>query len=416
MTEHATTIENKAMTSGDAAEIHDDFRRAFEAFRETNDRRIDELEKRGAADPLTTEKLERLNRSLDAQQRVLDELSLKAGRPPLSAGGRDAGAAREHKAAFDGFMRRGETGGLKRLEEKALSVGTDADGGYLVPDETENTVMRALKDISPIRAIAGLRTVSASVYKKPFALTGAASGWVAETAARPQTATPTLSELTFPTMELYAMPAATQTLLDDAAVNIDEWLAEEVRVAFAEQEGTAFVTGNGVNKPKGFLDYPKVAQSAWAWGSLGYVATGVSGDFSAADPADDLIDLVYTLKSGYRQNAAFVMNRATQAEVRKIKDADGNYLWHPGERADAAPTLMQHPIAESEDMPDIGADAYAIAFGDFRRGYLIVDRQGLRVLRDPYTSKPYVLFYTTKRVGGGLQDFDAIKLLKFAVS
>jgi HK97 family phage major capsid protein len=214
-------------------------------------------------------------------------------------------------------------------------------------------------------------------------------------------------------MELYAMPAATQSLLDDAAVDIDQWVAEEVRVAFAEQEGAAFVTGNGTNKPKGFLDYTKVANGSWTWGSIGTISTGVSGAFPASNPADKLIDLVYAVKTGYRANAHFVFNRATQSAIRKLKDGDGTYLWQPSLKPGEASTLMGFPVAESEDMPNIGADAYAIAFGDFRRGYLIVDRVGIRVLRDPYSAKPYVLFYTTKRVGGGVQDFDAIKLLKF---
>lgn len=211
------------------------------------------------------------------------------------------------------------------------------------------------------------------------------------------------------------MPAATASLLDDSAVNIDEWLAEEVRVAFAEQEGTAFITGDGVNKPKGFLTYPTVSNASWSWGSIGTIATGVSGAFPTSNAGDVLIDLTYSVKAGYRGNAHFVMNRATQAQVRKLKDGDGAYLWQPSIEPGQAPTLMGFPIAEAEDMPDIAANSLSIAFGDFRRGYLIVDRVGIRVLRDPYSAKPYVLFYTTKRVGGGVQDFDAIKLLRFGV-
>ena len=301
---------------------------------------------------------------------------------------------------------------MRDLERKALSVGSDPDGGYLVPDETEKTVNRALKDISPIRAIAGIRQVSGSVYKRPFATSGASTGWVAETAARPETNTPTLAELAFPTMELYAMPAATSSLLDNSAVNIDEWLAEEVRLAFALQEGTAFVSGDGTNKPKGFLAYTNVDNASWTWGDIGFVKTGLDAGFPASDPGDTLIDLMYAVKSGYRANAHFVMNRATQSVIRKMKDGDGTYLWQPAATPGDAPILMGFPVAESEDMPDIASNSYSIAFGDFNRGYLIVDRVGIRVLRDPYSAKPYVLFYTTKRVGGGVQDFEAIKLLE----
>ncbi|MGD9783890.1 MAG: phage major capsid protein [Hyphomicrobiaceae bacterium] len=403
-----TDYETKS-TGGDVAAAFDEFMRAFEDYKEANDRRLGEIERRGASDAVTSDKLERIDRALD-------RLSVKAQRPPIGGGGASgSGVSLQHKAAFEGYVRGGETTALRSLEGKALSVGSDPDGGYLVPEETETTINRALRDISPVRAIAGVRQVSGSVYKRPYAVSGLATGWIGETAARAETATPTLSELSFPTMELYAMPAATAALLDDSAVNIDEWLAEEVRVAFAEQEGTAFVIGDGVNKPKGFLTYTTVDNASWTWGNIGTVSTGIAADFPASDPGDVLIDLAYAVKSGYRANAHFVMNRSTQAQVRKLKDGDGTYLWQPASDPGQAPTLMGFPVTECEDMPDIAADSLSVAFGDFRRGYLIVDRVGIRVLRDPYSAKPYVLFYTTKRVGGGVQDFDAIKLLKFGV-
>ena len=409
--------ENKAArpAASDIGDAYDALLRGFEAFKETNDERLDQLERR-MSDGLTEEKLDRISGALDQAQRKIDDLALKAARPQRGGSAPRGGAASEHKTAFEGYMRRGEAHNLRRLEEKALSAGTDADGGYLVPDEIEAGVMRALRDASPIRAIAGVRQVSANTYKKPFAITGAATGWVAETGTRAQTTSPTLSELAFPTMELYSMPAATQTLLEDAAVNIDEWVADEVRVAFAEQENAAFVSGDGSNKPKGFLAYATVAEASWEWSKIGYLTTGVSGGFPTTDPADKLIDLVYTLKSGYRAGAHWVLNRSTQGQIRKIKDGDGNYIWRPGDQAGQNPTLMGFPIAETEDMPDIAANSFAIAFGDFGRGYLVVDRVGIRILRDPFSAKPYVLFYTTKRVGGGVQDFNAIKLLKFGTS
>ena len=403
-------------SSEDVALAFDEFMRAFEAFKETNDERLAQIEQSISEDVVTTEKLERINRALDQHQAAVDQLTLKSARPQLGGSVRSSGATLQHKAAFEAYVRHGEANGLRSLEEKALSVGSGADGGYLVPAETEAAVIRGVKTISPIRAIAGNRTVSASVYKKPFAITGPATGWVAETATRPETNSPTLAELTFPTMELYAMPSATQTLLDDSVVNIDEWLAEEIGIAFAQQEGTAFVSGDGDNQPKGFLDYAKVANGSWSWGNLGYVATGTDGAFDMTNPSDDQIDFIYALKADYRANAHWVMNRATQATIRKFKDADGNYIWAPPERADLSPTLMNYPVAESEDMPNVASDSFSVAFGDFNRGYLVVDRAGIRVLRDPYSAKPYVLFYTTKRVGGGVQDFDAIKLLKFGTS
>jgi HK97 family phage major capsid protein len=297
-----------------------------------------------------------------------------------------------------------------------MSVGSNPDGGYLVPPEIETAIGQRLTAISPIRGIAGQRTISSNVYKKPFMTAGPAVGWVGETDPRAQTATPTLDELSFPAMELYAQPAATATLLEDSAVNIDQWLASEVEQVFAVQEGTAFVTGDGTNKPKGFLAYSTVDNASWTWGNLGYVASGAAGAFPASNPSDVLVDLIYAVNAGYRQNAAFVMNRRTQGVIRKFKDTTGGYLWQPPAVAGGKATLMTFPVVEAEDMPDIAANSLSIAFGDFARGYLVVDRAGVSVLRDPYTAKPYVLFYTTKRVGGGVQDFDAIKVMKFAAS
>jgi len=401
--------------SGDIGAAFTDFMQAFEAFKESNDRRLDEIERR-AVDPLTVETLERIDRHLDARRDEIDRLTTKAMRPPIGGERRAEGPRLEHREAFDAYVRGGAETGLRALEAKALRVGSGPDGGYLVPEETETEIGRRLAALSPIRALSTVRTVSSATYKKPFSVSGPAVGWVGETASRPQTASPTLAELAYPTMELYAMPAATQTLLDDAAVDVDAWLADEVETAFAAQEGAAFVTGDGSAKPTGFLSVPTEPEASWTWGKLGTVATGADGAFAASNPGDALVDLVYALKAGYRQNAAFVMNRRTQAAVRKLKDGDGNYLWQPPAAADGRASLMSFPLVEVEDMPDIDEDAKAIAFGDFRRGYLVVDRAGVRVLRDPYSAKPYVLFYTTKRVGGGVQDFDAIKLLAFSGS
>jgi len=404
--------KTKALVSSEAKALHDDMMRVFEGFKAANEEHLAMLGRR--SDALIEEKLARLD---DELARKVTEFVLKTSRPALALENRSASSAqREHKSAFESYMRTGEAADLRALEVKALSVGSGADGGYLVPPEIEHEIGRRLAAISPIRAVAGQRTISANVYKKPFMISGPAVGWVGETDARPQTATPTLDQLSFPAMELYAMPAATTTLLEDSAVNLDQWLAGEVEQAFAEQEGAAFVAGDGNNKPKGFLAYPTIANASWEWGKLGYVASGVAGAFPASNPSDLLVDLIYALKAGYRQNAVFVMNRKTQSVVRKFKDANGNYLWQPPAQAGGRATLMTFTVVEAEDMPDIAADSFAIAFGDFGRGYLVVDRAGVNVLRDPYSAKPYVLFYTTKRVGGGVQDFDAIKLIKFAVA
>ncbi|HVY87152.1 MAG TPA: phage major capsid protein [Caulobacterales bacterium] len=385
--------------------------RAFEEFKAANDQRLAALE-RGRGDVLLEEKVDRIDRALVEQKTALERIAMNGRRPSLAA---DPAPLSEQKAAWSAYVRRGDESGLASFEAKALSVGSNTDGGYVAPPELDRMIESRLAQVSPMRSIATVRTTGANVFKKPISLTAAGTGWVSETGARTQTDTPTLDLLVFNTAELYANLAATQTLLDDSFVNLEEWIAGEVEEAFAGQERAAFVSGDGSNKPKGFLGYTIVADASHAWGDIGYVASGAAGAFASSDPVDKLIDLVYAPKQQYRQSARFVMNRKTVSAVRKLKDSNDQYIWQPTDGA-LGSTLLGYPITEIEDMPDIAANAYAIAFGDFARGYLIVDRAGVRVLRDPYSAKPYVLFYVTKRVGGGVQNFDAIKLMKFAAS
>ena len=405
-------METKMTPAGDGPAANDALHRAFEAYKDANAQRLREIETTGAADTLLDDRLKRIDAALDRQKAALDRLALDASRPRL--GGEGPAGDPEHKSAWATYLRKGDESGLARLDTKSLNVATDEQGGYIAPPELDRLIEGRLARSSPMRAIASVRQTSATVFRKPVSL-GSAAAWAGETAARTETTAPTLSLLSFPSAELYAMPAATQTLLDDAYADIDEWLAEEVETAFAAQEGAAFVSGDGVGKPKGFLGYDTVAEAQHAWEKIGYVATGLAGDFDASDPADALIDLIYAPRQEFRPNARFVMNRRTVSAVRKLKDASGQYLWSPGGAGEPS-SLLGYPVTEIEDMPDIAAGACAIAFGDFRRGYLIVDRQGARVLRDPYSAKPSVLFYTTKRVGGGVQNFDAIKLVKFAAT
>ena len=408
------TPEIKAYDT-DPAQILATLNRQFEAFKQENDFRLAQLEKKRAADVLTEEKLMRLNGALDEAHQRLDSALHRAARPALQ-GSADDGLSyeeRQYKTAFLDYMRRGDASGLKGFEQKALSAGSPTDGGVLVTPPVEHEILRRMSMASPIRSLATVQTISTATFKKAFSTTGPGSGWIGESAARPQTTSQVIADMNFPAMELYAMPAATQTLLDDAAVNIEQWIAEEVQVVFAEQEGSAFVNGDGVTRPMGFLTPAKIAQASWSWGKLGYLVTGTAGAFNPTTPSDVLVDLIYATKPGYRQNATFVMNRRTQAAIRKIKATTGEYLWQPPATLGQQATLMNFPLVEAEDMPDIAADAFAVAFGNFARAYLIVDRVGIRVLRDPFSNKPYVMFYTTKRVGGGVQDYDAIKLLKF---
>lgn len=388
-----------------------DFLSAFEQFKQSNDERIAAVEKK-KDDIVLSEKVDRLNKAMGDQKAAIDRLALAGKRPAIAA----TRESDEKKAAVDRYMRSGDASAINALQTKSLNATNDAEGGYLAPEPTERIIAAAVRDISPIRQIATVREIGVTTFKKPISLGGGAAGWVGETGGRVETATPALASIDFPTMELYAMPAASQTLLDDAVVDIEQWLADEVQGEFAAQETDAFVNGDGVNKPKGFLSYAIADDSVRGASEIGYVASGAVGAFAASNPADKLLDLIYAPKQAFRANGRFVLNRKTLSVVRKFKDADGNYLWQPSVQAGAPSTLFGYPVTEVEDMPDIGANAHAIAFGDFGRGYLIVDRQGVRILRDPYSAKPYVLFYTTKRVGGGVQNFEAIKLLKFAAS
>lgn len=371
---------------------------AFEAYKQANDARLVEIEKRGTADTLLDDKLARIDRRLET-------LSLKSARADLSGKGEPLND--EHTSAWGRYMRSGDDSGIARLDMKSLNAGTDDQGGYVAPPELDQLIEARLMAASPMRQIASVRQTSAGTFRKPIGL-GVEAQWAGETASRAATTANGLALIEFPAGELFAQPAATQTLLEDAYSDIDAWLADEVEAAFAAQESAAFINGDGVGKPKGLLSNDIVDEASHEWGKIGSVA----GDFGAANAADNLIDLIYAPKSQYRANGRFVMNRRTVSEVRKLKDVDGRYIWQPGVAGDAA-TVLGYPVTEIEDMPDIGIGNAAIAFGDFRRGYLIVDRVGTRVLRDPFSSKPFVLFYTTKRVGGGVQHFDAIKVMTF---
>ncbi len=391
-----------------------DFASTFDAFKNANDTRLAEIEAKASADTLLTDKVERLNNALDMQSKKLERLTLDAARPAMSGG--NSSIVSEAKSAWSGYIRTGDGSALASLEGKSLSSAVDSEGGYVAPAETETMIDRALSEASPFRAISTIRRVGAGTFKKPISAGGANSGWAGETDVRAVTDSPQLELVEFPAGELYAMPAATQTLLDDGVADVDAWLADEVRDVFAAQETAAFTAGNGVNKPRGLMSYAQTANESASWGELGYIATGTDGDFDDEAPIDAIMDLIYAPKPRYRSGASFMMNRRTVARIRKFKDADGNYIWQPSGQAGQPSSLLGYPLAEVEDMPDIASGSASIAFGDFRRGYLIVDRQGVRVLRDPYSAKPYVLFYTTKRVGGGVQDFNAIKLLKFSAS
>ncbi|MBB3034544.1 phage major capsid protein [Alteriqipengyuania lutimaris] len=342
---------------------------------------------------------------LDEVKARVDKIGRAAQRPALAA---TDSAPAEVKGFVDGYLRRGAT-----HEIKSLSGTVPADGGYAVPRQIDAMIARALTDISPIRAIAQVVQTGSAGYRKLIATGGTASGWASETGSRDKTDTPTFAEIAPPTGDLYANPAASQAMLDDAAFDLEAWLASEIAMEFARAEGAAFVKGTGINQPKGFLTATTstLGDDSRAFGSLQYIGTGAAGGLGS-DPDLTLIDLVHSLKAGHRQGASFVMNSATLAEVRKLKTVDGAFLWQPGLVEGQPDRLLGYPVVEAEDMPDIAAGEYPIAFGNFRHGYLIAERSATQVLRDPFTNKPFVHFYATKRVGGQVLDSAAIKLLR----
>ncbi len=315
-------------------------------------------------------------------------------------------------AAFDGFVRTGSA-----IEMKAFTGVSGDQGGYAIPREIDQQIDAVLKSASPIRSIANVVQVGSAGYRKLVTTGGTPSGWAGEVEARPVTGTSTFVEIAPPMGELYANPSASQAMLDDAQFDVEAWLAGEIAAEFAKAEGAAFVNGNGTNRPKGFLQAPTAATSdaTRAFGTLQYLATGAAGDF-ASNGAERLIDLVQALRAPYRQGAAFVMNASTAARIRKFKTSDGQFLWQASLVNGQPATLLGYPVVEAEDMPDIAANSLSIAFGNFRAGYLIAERSETSILRDPYTNKPFVTFYATKRVGGCVSNSEAIKLMKFAAS
>lgn len=344
----------------------------------------------------------------------IDDLAGKitAGMINGGIGGSQDKRARE---AFGEFVKTGSVDAMQKLNpQAAMSVGSNPDGGHVVPPELDRNILQLQRNLSPMRRLAQVVQTTASVYDRPVNLGGTASGWVSETALRPETNTPQLGLLSFPSGEIYAMPAVTQKILDDAVVNIADFVSGEVAKEFDEKEGVAFISGDGVDKPKGFLAYPTAStkDGVRAFGTLQFVNSGSA----AAITTDSLVDLLFSLKAGYRARASWLMNSLTASVISKFKDSDGRYIWQQSLAAGIPSTLLGYPVEIDENMPDVAANAFPVAFGDWSSGYLIADRIGTRILRDPFSKKPYVLFYVTKRVGGGLLDSTAIKLLKVSAS
>lgn len=363
--------------------------------------------------------LEYAAKQADSVKAMNDSLSSSyaaAGRssPPSM----DVEALNSYAKSFNRWMRSGRDS-LDANEFKTMSVGSDPNGGYLVTPDTSGRIISKIFETSNVRAIASVQAIGTDALEGRVDRDEADCGWVGEQQARTATGTPELGKWRIPVHEMYAMPEATVKLLEDASINVEAWLATKVAEKFTRTENSAFVNGNGINKPKGFLSYATAAtpDSTRAWQVMEHIATGTSGGFGTApNGTEKLVDLVHALKAAYRNNGRFVLNRRTLGEVRKLKDADGNFLWLPSMTESTPSKLLGYNYSELEDMPDIAANTLSIGFGDFREGYQIVDRLGIRVIRDELTNKPFIRFYTVRRVGGDVVNFDAIKFLKFATS
>jgi HK97 family phage major capsid protein len=395
--EGAATPEIKALV--------ENVNKAFEAFKAEHTKQLDAI-KAGIPTADITAKVEKIDAHVAELQKAVDDATVKMAAAQMGVGGRQLKDA-EYTDAFQSHFKKGDV-------QAALNKGADNEGGYLAPVEWDRTITDKLVLVSPMRQLATVTPVSGAGLTKLFNLGGTASGWVGETAARPQTNTGTFASLGFGWGEIYANPAATQQILDDSAINLEAWLAGEVETEFAKQEGAAFFSGDGANKPFGILTYVTGGANA-AKHPFGAIKAVNSGD-AAAITADGILDLVYDLPSAFTGNARFSMNRKTQGVIRKLKDGQGNYLWQPSYVAGQPATVVGFPVTEAPDMPDVAANALPVLFGDFKRTYTVFDRVGVRVLRDPFTAKPYVLFYTTKRVGGGVHNPEPMRALKVAAA
>lgn len=397
----------------------EDLGKAWADYRKTNDERIAALEKgQGVAE--IEARLAKIDLEVAKNQKVIEDLGkleARVNRINLGTAGGMGAVPSEAAKAFDAWARRGQ----ERAFQAALTTDYDPGAGYTVIPELETAIERVASKTVAMRRLATVRKGNANSYIKMVSKGGAGGGWVDEKAARTETTAPGLDKIEVFAREMYADPKASQILLDDSFSDIASWLADEAGITFEELEDAGFISGSGMATPRGILSYDAVANASYAWGKLGYIASGGAGAWASTDPADKLIDLVHALKAKYRANGSFLMNDLTLASVRKLKATTGagsmnSYLWEPSFKAGIPGLLLGYPVESADAMPDIAANSYSIAFGDFARGYLIYDRVGVSVLKDPFTTKGFVEFYTTKRVGGAVQNFEAIKLFKFAAS
>ncbi len=403
----ANIIEVKQQFRGKNMKSTEDQQNALHNLRSVNETVLKSIEAKGSYDPLLKDQLDRINNHLDEYKSRIENVEVAMDRPFSGKSEYISNKDFEHKAAFNGYLRSGNEQNLSKLEQKALSSGSDPDGGYLISRQIANNMNKILQEVSPMRKLAAVEQISTSSLDIIEDYENAQAGWVAETAARDETDTPKISKRNIPVFEVYAQPSATQKLIDDSAIDIEKWLAEKLVDSFGKLESYAFIHGDGSTCPRGILTY----KDGRDWGAIEQVSSNVENSFDY----ESIFKLYYSLKSDYARNASFLMNRSSIHMARTLKDkSTGRYLWNPSLDIAAPDTLIGVPVFETGDMPEVKKDALSIALADFKLAYKIVDRAGIRVLRDPYTFKPFVKFYTTKRVGGDVLNFEAIKLMKIS--
>lgn len=403
---HAAITEFKQLTKGIIMDNNAEKLKTWENFKSINDEVLHSIEQKGSADPLLLRQLERMSGYFDEQKSRLDKIETAISRP-FAEERLYSNNNSEYKAAFCNYLRSGNEGDLSKLEQKSLSASIESDGGYLTRPEISDKITQVLEEISPMRNLASVEIISSSSLDVLEDYSGAFAGWTAETKPVTDTDTPKINKRNIPVFELYAQPSATQKLIDDSSVDIEKWLVDKIITSFSKLENQAFIKGDGSSSPRGILTYGDGKE----WGRIQQIKTGIEGGFDA----DSLFSLYFALKEHYCNNASFLMNRFSLHHVRTLKDKNtGRYLWTPSISEKNPNTLLGLPVYEAADMPVAEKNSLSIAFGDFKSAYKIVDRMGVRVLRDPYTFKPFVKFYTTKRVGGDVINFEALKLLKLA--
>jgi len=417
----------------------------FEAYKESNDERMAEAIK-GAVDPLLDERMKKINDDLNKKQEIIDQLYTASRRKNVKLDGKDIDIdeldskaldwaqacakaqgtqiheytheqSREYHAAFSRYLRKDDRV-LTADEQKALSVGSDPDGGYVVSPDMSGRMVKRIFETSPVRAFASTQLISTDALEGTHDIDEVTQGWVGETASRPETDTPEFAVWRIPVHEQYAEPRATQKILDDATINIEAWLADKVADRMARVENEAFILGTGTNLPRGFMTYPdRAVADTFELGAIERFISGLDAGFPTGVTGPDVLyTVIYGLIAQYRQNAVWFMNRGTTGLVRKLKDVEGRYQWEPSLQAGQPSMLAGYPVASFEDMAAPATDSLSIAFGDLAATYQIVDRIGIRVLRDPFTTKPFIKFYTTKRVGGDVVNFESLKIISLSTS